>query len=520
MTDLHDEIRSRLKRRQGRGRIIGDLLDDDNYSHIGFAGLGVEVDRVQSELDAAPVLAGVYASKDATTAELGAAAAAYLMTERVPVVVHGALRWTRPEYSAPIVDTAGLPWKGAWQALPWHDGKRPLHRGPPVDGVALEALFRDARRVVAGGAAWTRAGWVSSRGVVGDYYCTEDVPDATPADLWTLFKDFPLVDTDAYRRVISALVTAVALPAIRGPIPAYLISAHNPGDGKTLIARIISMVADGVETVVPWHDDEDRTRELLLAALDSPSRVVILDNVRGRLGGSILETILTATSIVGSRKYERAREYTVNKLIIITGNDPRVTPDMARRVVRIQVDRGGALPPADLPDVLELARERRPEWLAAVRAMLQEWDRIPRPIHGCRSYETWAGLVGGVLGTDWTPIDAARVAAEHDPEALEWMPALEAWAARQGASPMGAGEILAATGRGPWEGLLRGGRGAPEAQIGAALGRVAGRRIGAYHIERTEVQVYTQDGYRTRHKYTLTCVDSGNDATTQEDKPF
>jgi hypothetical protein len=344
--------------------------------------------------------------------------------------------------------------------------------------VALEAVMARAPVVRAGGAAWTPSGWVSSRGVCGDYYCTEDVRDVLIDDdptehLWALFRDFPLIDADARRRVLAAVLTAVCAPAIDGPMPAFLVCAHNPGDGKTLLAQLISVIADGAEAVVPWHDDEDRTRELLLAALDEPGRVVILDNVRGRLGGSILETILTSTHVVGSRKYEKARKYRVDKLIIITGNDPRVTPDMARRVVRIQVDRGGELPPIDLPEVLAMARARRPEWLACVRAILDGWDRVKRPIHGCRSYEAWSGLIGGVLGDDWTPIDAARVAAEHDPDALAWMPALEALAARQGRSPMSVSEILAATGRSAWEGLLRGGRGTPEAQLGAMLSAMA-----------------------------------------------
>lgn len=525
MTDLHDEIRSRLRRRQGRARIVGDLLKDGNYSHITPALLAEAIDEVQDEPpEPTPATEGILITPHSTSEELGHAAADHLIREREPVVVQGALRWTRPEYSTPITDTGALPWRGAWQRVPWHDGKRVVRRGPPCDGVALEAVMSRAPVVRAGGAAWTRAGWVSSRGVVGDYYCTEDVRDVLidddPGDhLWELFRDFPLIDADARRRVLAAVLTAVCAPAIDGPMPAFLVCAHNPGDGKTLLAQLISVIADGTEAVVPWHDDEDRTRELLLAALDEPGRVVILDNVRGRLGGSILETILTSTHVVGARKYERARKYRVDKLIIITGNDPRVTPDMARRVVRVQVDRGGALPPADLPEVLAMARQRRPEWLACVRAILDKWDRVKRPIPGCRSYEVWSALIGGVLGDDWTPIDAARVAAEHDPDALAWMPALEALYARQGRSPMSVSEILAATGRSAWEGLLQGRRGTPESQIGAALSAAAGRAIGHYRVVRSVVHVQTQNGMVPRGHYRIDRVDGdvGNMETSEDD---
>jgi len=449
---------------------------------------------------------GIYVGKDSTTAALGAAAAEHLRRHRAPVIVQDALRWTQPAYSGPITDSSALPWKSAWQAIPWHDGKRPLRRAPPVDGIALETLITASPRVISGGSGLTPSGWVDKAGLHGGYYCTETVPTESvfspEADLWELFKDFPLVDPDSRLRTLSALLTAVSLTAITGPIPAYLISAHNPGDGKTLIARIIMTIADGAESVVPWHDDEDRTRELLLNALDSPARVVILDNVRGRLGGSILETILTATAIVGSRKYERARTFDARKLVIITGNDPRVTPDMARRVVRIQVDRGGQLPPADLPDVLELAKSGRAKWMSCLKTMLDRWDKVRRPIHGCRSYEAWSGLIGGVLGAEWTPIDAAKVAAEHDPDALLWLPALEAIFSRMGEDAGSVGEILAATGRACWEGLLRGGRGGTvEMQIGIALAGAAGRAIGHYRIVREDVQVYTSNGYEQRRKY-------------------
>lgn len=524
MTDLHDEIRTRLKKKQGRGRIIGDLLDDKNYAHLDMGVLGSAYDEVLAEPAVAACVDGIYLDRHATTAALGAAAAGYLKAVREPILVHGALRWTRPDYSAPITDTAGPAWKGAWQAVPWHDGKHPVRRSPPVDGVAFEALMASSPVVRAGGCAWTRDGWVSARGVSAGYYCVEDVRDVAidgdPIDhLWTLFQDFPFVDVDARKRVMAALLTGAALPSIDGPIPAFLICAHNPGDGKTLLAQVISMVLDSESVVVPWHDDEDRTRELLLSAIDSPSRIVILDNVRGRLGGSILETILTATEIIGSRKYERARRYTVNKLIMVTGNDPRVTPDMARRLVRIQVDRAGALPPADLPEVLVMARQRRAEWLSCVRAVLESWDRVKRPIHGCRSYEAWSGLIGGVLGNDWTPIDAALVAAEHDPEALEWMPVMEAMHSRQSESPMGVTDMIAATGKAVWDGLLRGGRGTTEAQVGALLARVAGRAIGHYRIVRTEVQIHTSDGPRMKGRYHVEYI-GRESITTDEDTPF
>lgn len=529
MTDLHDEIRTRLKKKQGRGRIIGDLLDDKNYAHLGLGVLGDAYDQVMAEPAVQAVISGIYVGRDSTTAALGQAAADYLRAVRMPVVVQDALRWTQPTYSCAITDGSALAWKSAWQAVPWHDGKKPLRKSPPVDGIALDALLSSSPKAVSGGAGLTPAGWVSEVGLHGGYYCTETIETeavfAPQIDIWEgLFKDFPLVDPDAQRRILSALLTAVCLPAISGPIPAYLISAHNPGDGKTLIARIIMMIADGFESVVPWHDDEDRTRELLLNALDSPARVVILDNVRGRLGGSILETILTATAIVGSRKYEKARTFDARKLIIITGNDPRVTPDMARRVVRIQVDRGGQLPPADLPDVLDLAKVERGKWMSCLKTMLDRWDKVRRPIHGCRSYEAWSGLIGGVLGDDWTPIDAARVAAEHDPDALVWLPVLEAIADRQGSDAGSASEILAATGRACWDGLLRGGRGTIEMQIGQALAGAAGRAIGHYRIVREDVQVYTSNGYEPRKKYKVIRQDevsvSVPTVTTSDDVPF
>ena len=527
--DLYDEIRARLKRRQGRARIVGDLLVDPNYDHLTAAVISGVIDEVKDEPSPAATDGAILITPHSTTGDLGRAAAQHIMAVRAPVVVQGALRWTRPEYSPPVTDTGSLAWRDAWQAVPWHDGQRVVRRGPPCDGIALTALISSAPVVRAGGAAWTRDGWVSSRGVHGGYYCTEDVRDVLIEDdpakhLWELFRDFPLTDDDARRRVLAAVLTAVCAPAIEGPMPAFLICAHNPGDGKTLLAQLISVIADGTEAVVPWHDDEDRTRELLLAALDEPGRVVILDNVRGRLGGSILETILTSTHVVGARKYEKARKYRVDKLIVITGNDPRVTPDMARRLVRVQVDRGGELPPCDLPEVLRIANARRPEWLACVKAILDQWDRVRRPIRGCRSYEAWSGLIGGVLGDDWTPIDAAKVAAEHDPDALAWGPVLELLAHRQWQSPMSASDVITTTGRSAWEGLTRGGRGTLEMQVGALLSQMAGRAIGHYRIVRSEVVVHTNDGPRNRGRYHVETLGemkvNVSESSEDNDSPF
>ncbi|MBU1068878.1 hypothetical protein KJ975_04835, partial [Myxococcota bacterium] len=47
--DLHDEIRARLKRRQGRGRIIGDLLKDPNFEHMTPAQVADIIGEVEAE---------------------------------------------------------------------------------------------------------------------------------------------------------------------------------------------------------------------------------------------------------------------------------------------------------------------------------------------------------------------------------------------------------------------------------------------------------------------------------------
>jgi len=434
----------------------------------------------------------------ASPAESAEAAAGHLMRTRCPIRVPGGLRWTRPALSPPLASAADI--LGAWERLTWIGPRGGQVRPPSVRHAVWDLLLHAAPQGRIGGCAWVDGQWVQGVGLHGHYYCTDPVTAAhVPVSeaveaLLGPFVHFPILDTsDRIQRLLAAVLTPFLVPSISGPIPGLLVAAHLPGAGKTLLARVIGAIADAEGALLAsWPADGAEADETLISGLEQGRRVVILDNLRGRLASPLLEACWTSREIYGRRKYARSETRRVDAVICVTGNDPQVTRDVARRVVRIRVDRGGAPPPPDLPDVMAMVRDQRPRLLGAVRALLEAWHAAgaPRvPVAGAASYEDWASTVAGVLRVagvlpdDWRPIDADAVAADHDPDTIEMGRVVEAWAeaeAQRGTlgSWRGADEVARMIG-----GVLRGRRGRPDLVVAAILtrasyhGAVSGLRV-------------------------------------------
>ena len=434
----------------------------------------------------------------ASPAESAEAAAEHLLRTRCPIRVPGGLRWTRPALSPPLASPADI--LGAWERLTWIGPRGGQVRPPSVRHAVWDLLTQRAPQGRIGGCAWVDGAWVQGVGLHGTYYCTDPVtaahhvpvPDAVEALLGP-FAHFPVLDHDRIQRLLAAVLTPFLIPSIAGPIPGVLMAAHLPGAGKTLLARVIGAIADAEGALLAsWPADGAEADETLISGLEQGRRVVILDNLRGRLSSPLLEACWTAREIYGRRKYARSETRRVDAALVVTGNDPQVTRDVARRVMRIRVDRGGAPPPPDLPDVMAQVRDQRPRLLGAVRALLEAWAEAgaPRvPVAGAASYEDWAASIAGVLRVagvlpdDWRPIDADAVAADHDPDTIEMARVIEAWAeadAQRGTlgAWRSADEVARMIG-----GVLRGRRGRPDLVVAAILtrasyhGAVSGLRV-------------------------------------------
>lgn len=437
------------------------------------------------------------------------------------IKVNNALRTTHNGLSSPCNRFSDSVFLGPYQTLRFHaPGKtgRNYSGRPGLAAAVYEEVIAQADATRVGRAAWIGGRWVDTPGLHKgvQYYCTEthqatgdySNPKEAVLSLWEgVYRDFPFTDPDCLHRVLAAILTPFLMTVIKGPIPCFLHNAPNRGDGKTLLAQTFGLIADGDECLLPWGTD-DKFQENLLSALDSDKRYLIIDNVKGEVGGSLLEAIITSRKVLGNVKYGNTREFSVDKVIIITGVNVILTPDMARRVVRIVVDRKGKEQPENMEALERYIEENRPTLLGCVRAMLQAWDGRVLPVKGHKTFEQWAGTMAGIFSScgllqeELSLINPEAVAEQHDADVMRWGDLLDAWWGRWGDTRMTANEIAMTVGIGAVR-YATGCRSDEVRNLGAALAGMDGRLIAGYRIVRARIKVATQDSENEKNVYSL-----------------
>jgi hypothetical protein len=210
---------------------------------------------------------------------------------------------------------------------------------------------------------------------------------------------------------LSAWVAAIATPvsrfAFEGPSPLFLFDAPTAGSGKTLLARVASIIATGNEpSKFNWSSgEESEQRKLITTIAAQGERIVLLDNLIGELGGSALCDALTATRW-SDRLLKENRSYDgpLNSTWFATGNNTRLGPDMHRRVLHVRLEPNQERPEerADWthPNLLEWARQHRADLLRAMLIILRAYHVAGRPRVQLRpwgSYEGWSAAVRAPL---------------------------------------------------------------------------------------------------------------------------
>lgn len=534
--DLLDEIRARVRRRQKDPRIIADLLKEKNFSHMTPAQLAELIADVRDEVQQAQqepeqdTGTDVYADASLPNAQVIRAASRVFCESFSPVLVNGALRLTAGGLSDPATTAKSGVFQGAYQQINFYrrtdKGKKFFVHGAISAGV-FETVKRAAPEVRIGKAAFIGGQFVDAPGLhaAHRYYCTETTPaldyqgpgkHAVVELFDSLFRLFPFTDPDHLVRLFAAILTPFLMMQIAGPIPAFLISAHNPGNGKTLLAKCVSLLADGgvKALVVPWGAGS-KFYEDLLGSLDSDARVVVIDNVQGELGGPTIEALITSRKIRGNLKYESSRDFNTDKVFFFTGNNVILSSDMTRRLVQIQVDRGGAPAPDDLPDLEQVIPADRGRLLGMVKTILTGWDGALLPVKGHRSFEQWAGTIGGVLASCGAPvenfrlIDPEALAQDHDADVIKWGDILQSWFSRLGESAWSANEIIAGVGTAAIKKAVSGYPGDTARALGTALCAMNGRVLCGFLITREQQKVYTAAGETYRNAYRLSKISEG-----------
>jgi hypothetical protein len=154
--------------------------------------------------------------------------------------------------------------------------------------------------------------------------------------------------------------------------------------------------------------DEDEWRKRITAKLRDGPSIILIDNVSRRLDSAALSAAITSTvwtdRILGHSENVRIP---IRCAWVATGNNPVVSSEIARRVVRIRLDAKLDRPwqrdsmKFRHPDLKGWVTKNRSELAWSVLILVQAWLAAGRPIAknspSLGSFEHWAQVIGGIL---------------------------------------------------------------------------------------------------------------------------
>lgn len=390
------------------------------------------------------------------------ASAAPVENESAPLFVRDGrlVRLQKPRKGAPILSDVGetcvfgyllreADWvqvseDGKHPVFPPKDASRDLIAYPPpaipkVEAVITTPVFgRDGRLIVEAGLHETDRLWLEADaslnvGVIPESPTPEEVAAARRLIIDDLFVDFPFVGDADRAHAVAALLLPFVLRMIDGCTPLHVVEAPTSGSGKGLLCNLVSTVVTGKpceSRTLP--EDDDEVRKTLTAELAKARPIILLDNAKENwtLSSAPLASVLTASSWT-DRILGRTEMITLpnSALWMLTGNNPRLSKDLARRSVRIRIDpkrdRAWRRTGFKHDPVTSWTIANRDELVHAALVLVRAWIAAGRPVSQERlgSFEHWAAVMGGLLkvaGVEGFLGNLEELYADADVEGEAW----------------------------------------------------------------------------------------------------
>lgn len=232
----------------------------------------------------------------------------------------------------------------------------------------------------------------------------EDIARAT-GYIKELLGDFPFAHPSDRAHAIALFLLPVARNLISGPTPNHLIDSPVPGTGKSLLAQAVLEPFISPCGVITETRSDEEWRKRITAHLLGMDEAILIDNVREVLDSPTLASALTAQTWRDRRLGANTTvTLPVRSIWVTTGNNVRLSREIARRSVHIRLD-------AQIECPWERQAFRHPHlqaWVTANRSQLvwsalvlvQAWICQGRPAYRGTlkaSYEEWSATLGGIL---------------------------------------------------------------------------------------------------------------------------
>jgi hypothetical protein len=245
-----------------------------------------------------------------------------------------------------------------------------------------------------------------------------------------MLQDFDFVTDHDRASYIGLMLSPLLRNLAAPPYKLGVIEAHQPGSGKTFLARALTTIHGGVLHAELPHEEAELVKTISAILDTQTSPIVAFDNVTGLVKSSTLTGLLTSPTFQGRRLGTgTVIEANNDRLWIITGNNAVLGGDLGRRHVRVRIDPGVPNPEKRTNFTIEnfekWVHEHRGEILWSLLVLARNWVCRGMPFPSAPtadSYGLWAETIRGILTTAGFPgvFDAPETREEADPETEEW----------------------------------------------------------------------------------------------------
>lgn len=216
--------------------------------------------------------------------------------------------------------------------------------------------------------------------------------------------EFPFVSEDDRATWVGLAFTPALRQLFPPPYQMGVVSATNPGSGKTMLANMLRILHGGVIRGELPSDEGELRKSITAALMDTTAPVITFDNLKGVIKSAVLEMLLTTTTFT-DRMLGANRSVTLpnDRLWLATGNNAQFGGDLGRRIAPVNLD-----PPEanwhertdfKIENLEVWMAEHRGVYLAAILTVARGWINAGRPSEKVRadSYATWVGGMRGML---------------------------------------------------------------------------------------------------------------------------
>lgn len=193
---------------------------------------------------------------------------------------------------------------------------------------------------------------------------------------------------------------------IAGATPAYLLDKKAAGTGATLLANLLSIIANGEEAAaLALPRNKDELEKTLMAALMKGGDRLFFDNVNHEVDSGSLAAAITAKKYTGRvLGGSRMAEIEVQAAWIFTANSLSMTWELLRRSALVDMD-AGLVDPSQRSgfrhaDIVGWTKANRGQLVHSclvliANAIAKGLDEYSGPM--LASFESWSRVMGGIL---------------------------------------------------------------------------------------------------------------------------